>query len=118
MVKKYPWAVPTVNETKNWALTMSRQMYPHDDGLWDHQDAFRHAHWNEHMAHRLGQGIAAEFATAHESTSSGNDKKMDLHNNAVGRAHAGEGHDKLRQLARWGYFRVFGGNGDLVPIWY
>ncbi|MEI4801731.1 DUF6973 domain-containing protein [Bacillus sp. NPDC077411] len=38
------------------------------------QDAFRHAHWNEHMAHRIGQGLAAEFATAHESTSSGNDK--------------------------------------------
>ncbi|PEA55447.1 hypothetical protein CON64_08665 [Bacillus pseudomycoides] len=100
------------------AVTMSKQMYPNDSGIWDHQDAFRHAHWNEHMAHRIGQTLAAKFATAHESTSSGNDKAMDLHNNTVGRAHPGEGHDKLRQLARWGYFRVFDGDGNLRPTWY
>lgn len=82
------------------AVSMSKQMYPNDSGIWDHQDAFRHAHWNKHMAHRIGQTLAAEFATAHESTSSGNDKAMDLHNNTVGRAHAGEVHDKLRQLTR------------------
>ncbi|MFJ8658479.1 DNRLRE domain-containing protein [Streptomyces sp. NPDC093795] len=48
-------------------------------------DAFRHCYWNARMEIRMSTDDTYEFATRHESDSSGNDKKMDMFNNAVGR---------------------------------
>jgi hypothetical protein len=51
------------------------------------QDAFRHALWNALNARDIGEGDAKKFANAHEATPKQPDeeRKMDLHNNAVGR---------------------------------
>ncbi|MEU4268207.1 DNRLRE domain-containing protein [Streptomyces sp. NPDC026092] len=48
-------------------------------------DAFRHCYWNARMEIRLSTDDTYEFATRHESDSSGKDREMDMKNNSVGR---------------------------------
>jgi hypothetical protein len=52
-------------------------------------DAFRHAYWSGLMAFDLLPWIAERFGTAHEWGQDPNslDRRMDLHNNSVGRYH-------------------------------
>ena len=49
-------------------------------------DAYRHCYWNARMELHISHTSAYEFATRHESESSGNDKAMDLFNNKFGRS--------------------------------
>ncbi|WP_438816476.1 DUF6973 domain-containing protein, partial [Streptobacillus moniliformis] len=51
----------------------------------DNSDRFRHCLWNALKKQYIETSAAEKLATAHEYTSSGIDKQMDLHNNAVGR---------------------------------
>ncbi|MER7759677.1 DNRLRE domain-containing protein [Streptomyces sp. NPDC097619] len=57
-------------------------------------DAFRHCYWNARMELRLSTDDTYEFATRHESDSSGKDKDMDMRNNSIGR---GIGRSKTNQ---------------------
>jgi RHS repeat-associated protein len=54
----------------------------------NHIDAFRHAYWSYRMTQEIGVGQAELFGTAHEVSAANPaaEQRMDLHNNAVGRA--------------------------------
>lgn len=76
-------AVKVYNASKT-ATAKTKEVYGYN-GWQDNSDAFRHCLWNALMKQSIGTSAAAEWATAHEYDSSGIDKQMDLHNNAVGR---------------------------------
>lgn len=50
-----------------------------------HQDAFRHAYWNERLVHDFRSDFARKFATAHEGLpgNPADREAMDLYNNEV-----------------------------------
>lgn len=52
------------------------------------RDAFRHCVWSCFMAQRIGPVRAEQFGTGHENQEPGSpiDRRMDLHNNAMGRS--------------------------------
>ena len=56
------------------------------NGYQDSSDAFRHAFWNGVLTMRIGSSAAKTWTDAHETTSSGVDKQMDLFNNSLGRS--------------------------------
>lgn len=58
-------------------------MSPHNT----QRDAYRHFLWNFKMARSMGPERASAFANSHEVSDNGpsNERRMDLHNNAVGR---------------------------------
>ena len=56
------------------------------NGYQNASDAFRHAFWNSVLTMRIGSTAAKTWTDAHESTSSGIDKQMDLFNNGLGRS--------------------------------
>lgn len=75
-------------------------------------DAFRHTFWNVLLSKRCSSWWAEAYATAHESeTRDGDDKTMDLSNNAAGRrifrenSQMSEGQlaEKIRSGSRWAY---------------
>ncbi|WP_081256591.1 DUF6973 domain-containing protein [Streptobacillus moniliformis] len=76
-------AVKVYNASKT-ATAKTIEVYGHN-GWQDNSDAFRHCLWNALMKQSIGTSAAEKWATSHEYTSSGIDKQMDLHNNAVGR---------------------------------
>ena len=55
------------------------------NGVDDNSDAFRHGCWNILMTEHIGYYWTSRWATAHEATSSGVSKTMDLKNNQIGR---------------------------------
>lgn len=91
------WRVVILNPNKSYkasktvgpAGNAAQTNYPcdADAGFEDSKaDAIRHAYWNVLMAKNIDNEFAEKMATAHESEA-GDEyaKKMDLHNNAVGR---------------------------------
>lgn len=82
------------NKTKGYAddaLAEAGRQFA-DGAYLGRADAFRHAFWNALMVSGIDYGWAVDFATAHESeTPAGNDKTMDLRNNATGRLASGAG---------------------------
>ncbi|MSS62751.1 DUF6973 domain-containing protein [Velocimicrobium porci] len=60
-------------------------MYFKTNGYQDNSDAFRHSFWQALVAHTYENSFAKQWGDAHESTSIGIDKKMDLLNNEIGR---------------------------------
>lgn len=54
-------------------------------GTYDPSDAFRHACWNAVLTLRIGSSRTKIWTDAHETTSYGIDKEMDLFNNDLGR---------------------------------
>ncbi|WP_146160757.1 DUF6973 domain-containing protein [Deinococcus arcticus] len=82
------------NKTKGYAddaLAEAGRQF-RDGAYLGRADAFRHAFWNALMVSGIDYGWAVDFATAHESEApSGNDKTMDLRNNATGRLASGAG---------------------------
>ncbi|MCD8742521.1 hypothetical protein LT679_18065 [Mucilaginibacter roseus] len=91
------WKVVILNPTKSYkayktvvpAGKAAQDNYPcdKDAGFEDNKaDAIRHAYWNVLMAKNIDNAFAEKMATAHESEAGDTyAKKMDLHNNAVGR---------------------------------
>lgn len=80
----YPWRITKTRQASDDAKARAAVVFP--GGQYRNRaDAFRHAYWNVLLAKRINLSWAQAFATAHESESSGVDKAMDLHNNAVGR---------------------------------
>jgi len=67
------------------AINYTNQKFGYS-GFQDKSDAFRHACWNAILTMRIGSSAAKSWTNAHESTSSGIDKQMDLFNNALGRS--------------------------------
>lgn len=49
-------------------------------------DAYRHCYWSARMTIDMGAAVAKGFGDRHEAGSSGEDKRMDLSNNATGRS--------------------------------
>ncbi|MGW0703451.1 DNRLRE domain-containing protein [Streptomyces sp. NPDC002867] len=72
-------------DAANKAFKQAQDWYPDSTLFQGTGDSFRHCYWNARMEIRLSTTDAYEFATRHESTSSGVDKQMDLKNNAIGR---------------------------------
>ena len=59
----------------------------HTDGTPGMQNAIRHFVWQAYIAGRHGTAVAEAVATAHEEgRDTPHDTRVDLHNNAVGRA--------------------------------
>ncbi|MCC7564815.1 MAG: DUF4157 domain-containing protein [Methanomicrobiaceae archaeon] len=81
-------------------------------------DAWRHCYWNCTMTAEIGADQAETIATGHERHGDGpaNENKMDLHNNAEGRACGGSDCDLCcqRRLDA-GQLRVLDGAGNVIP---
>lgn len=84
LAKKNPVHATLVYSSATKANNSTENAYGYN-GYQDNSDAFRHVSWNAFMKKSLGSGVANTWATAHEATSSGVDKEMDLYNNAIGR---------------------------------
>ncbi|ANU44449.1 hypothetical protein ADH76_04475 [Enterocloster clostridioformis] len=91
---RYPIEALKVNEAKNIATSKTVEKFGYN-GLGDRSDAFRHGMWNAEMTILIGEKKAELFATAHEEKdvtgvetdgfSKVEHKRMDLHNNKIGR---------------------------------
>lgn len=85
LVKKHPVQATKVFTAAQSATDYTIKTYG-KNGFQDNSDAFRHCLWNALMKKSMGASATEEWATAHEYTSSGLDKKMDLFNNRIGRS--------------------------------
>lgn len=94
LVIRYPFSALKVNKAKNIATAQTEIKFGRN-GLGDRSDAFRHGMWNAEMTILIGIKKAEMFATAHEDKDTTGlevdgfpkieHKKMDLHNNEIGR---------------------------------
>lgn len=80
----HPWWVKKTRQASDDAKARAAVVFPGGQYR-TRADAFRHAYWNVLLSSRISLSWATNFATAHESESSGVDRAMDLHNNMVGR---------------------------------
>ena len=86
LVAKYPTQSVKIFNNSSTASNTASSLYKAETLYLGNGDAFRHAYWNALNVKSVGADIAKAFANAHESeTPEGNDKTMDLRNNAVGR---------------------------------
>lgn len=69
----------------NTATTWTNQLFESSVTYLGNGDAYRHAFWQAILAEAYGISYAREWGDAHELTSSGVDKSMDLLNNNIGR---------------------------------
>lgn len=84
------------------------------NGFQDASDAFRHGYWNAALTIKIGATRAKVWTDAHETTSSGLDKQMDLFNNAIGRSLA-NGYNSLNaQLVTKVYNAVKSGKMRII----
>ncbi|MGX8704231.1 MAG: DUF6973 domain-containing protein [bacterium] len=84
MAARHPLQAVQVYLAASKAEQMTVQLYG-NNGYQDDADAFRHCLWNALMKKSIGEDAAREWANAHEFTSEGIDREMDLFNNEVGR---------------------------------
>lgn len=84
LVNENPVIAVAVYAWADEATTRTINMYGRN-GADDNSDAFRHGCWNILMTEHIGYNWASRWATAHEATSSGLSKTMDLRNNQIGR---------------------------------
>lgn len=68
------------------ALKRAKAKFPGNSLYLGKGDAYRHCYWSARMTIDMGAGVAKGFGDRHESESSGDDKRMDLANNATGRS--------------------------------
>ncbi|MCK5701388.1 MAG: hypothetical protein KAI29_09555 [Cyclobacteriaceae bacterium] len=56
------------------------------------EDAYKHIYWSYHLTREFGADLAKEITDAHETipNNTENERKMDYHNNKVGRKYANE----------------------------
>ena len=56
------------------------------------EDAYKHIYWSYHLTREFGSELAKEITDAHETipNNTENERKMDYHNNEVGRKYANE----------------------------
>ncbi|WP_373894504.1 DUF6973 domain-containing protein [Virgibacillus natechei] len=89
--------------TANAASNLAQAYYGESQLYQGNGDAFRHSYWNAMLVQELGNDPlhgtqrAQVWTDAHEATSSGIDKRMDLINNESGRYHAYLNFDDTRQ---------------------
>ncbi|MGN1156713.1 MAG: DUF6973 domain-containing protein [Agathobacter sp.] len=69
----------------NTATTWTNNLFNSSVTYLGNGDAYRHAFWQALIAEAYGTSFAKQWGDAHESTSSGVDKEMDLRNNDIGR---------------------------------
>lgn len=88
LTKLSPSDAVKVLKSKERAEYWTKVWYQYASGHNDNADAFRHAIWNTFMVQKIGIREAKKWADAHEDFK-GNpylEKKMDLHNNQLGRS--------------------------------
>ena len=88
IISNYPSKVPTMIKITRDAKRLSEFEKGKDQSF--PEDAYRHIYWSYHLARELGADLAKEITDAHE-TVPGNtpqERKMDYHNNDVGRKYA------------------------------
>lgn len=84
LAKQSPTKAVSVYSCASTATNKTISIYGRN-GYQDNTDAFRHGYWNILMVKKIGKSWAEKWANAHEYTSSGVDKEMDLRNNKIGR---------------------------------
>lgn len=124
LAKKHPIEFTSYALTAVAAGNLAEAYYGESQLYQGNGDAFRHSYWNAILVQELGNDPlhgtqrARTWTTAHEATSSGNDKEMDLFNNEVGIYHAylnfndtrSQLSDALRkQVSQGGLVRIVGG---------
>ena len=100
VIANYPSMVPDMirltREAKRKAAAYQRadRSFP--------EDAFRHVYWSYHLTRQLGPDLAKQITDAHETAPGNtvNERKMDYHNNDVGRklAKTNLSENQLRRL--------------------
>jgi len=86
-VKSHPYAAWAFRETAKKASIEAQRRFSGPSLHNERGDAFRHCYWNALMVKAVDAKLAKEFTDAHEERPGQptREKKMDLHNNAVGR---------------------------------
>ena len=86
LAKSRWWQVASYYSASKSALSRSQQLF---SSLHNNKgDAFRHAYWNAILSRMIGRSSAKLWTDAHENGAAGQpvrQKRMDLHNNWVGR---------------------------------
>lgn len=82
-------------------------------------DAFRHTCWSAILTKRIGETNTKKWTDAHESTSSGIDKQMDLFNNTLGRSigrNYGQNYPDYvnKEIADKSYSAIKAGQGRII----
>jgi len=87
LLKNPDFIVPTAKATARAMGRTSLEIYGLADIPWkDRADAFRHSYWNWLLSDCCSIAWAEAFTNAHETTIiNDDDRRMDLHNNGVGR---------------------------------
>ena len=89
LIAMHPRRAPRLLDIKDSAETSSAQA--HQDDATVPQDAYRHVLWSFLLTRVYGADFAKLVGEAHETGDTGNtaaERKMDLHNNAIGRKYA------------------------------
>ncbi len=87
LAQEYPVAAALCHRAAQQARDEATRRYPDSAFTNGAGDAFRHAYWNALMVRAVGSDLAERFADAHEEDPGQPDeqRRMDLHNNEVGR---------------------------------
>lgn len=98
-LSEHPVQAPQLLRIKERAQNISRQAHERDANV--PEDAYRHILWSYLLTKEFDEAFAEKMTDAHEKdevTETDADHRMDLNNNAVGRAYARAGTDESRIL--------------------
>jgi hypothetical protein len=90
IIAEYPSKVPAMIKITRDAKRISTAEKSKDRSF--PEDAYRHIYWSYHLTKTFGPELSKEITDAHETApgNTENERSMDYHNNAVGRAFANE----------------------------
>ena len=90
IIANYPSKVPVMIKITRDAKKLSNNEKSKNRSF--PEDAYRHIYWSYHLTEEFGPDLAKEITDAHETVpgNTENERKMDYHNNKIGRKYADE----------------------------
>ncbi len=98
IIAEYPLRAPVIMRITSDARETSRNAHRRDPSV--PEDAYRHVLWSYLLTQTFGEAFAEKVTDAHETlpTNTAAERKMDFHNNRLGREFANSGVDRNRIL--------------------
>ncbi len=98
IIARYPIRAPLVMRITSDAKDTSERAFRNDSTV--PEDAYRHVLWSYLLTQKFDPEFAEQVTDAHETlpTNTADERKMDFHNNAVGREYAQRGVSRSRLL--------------------
>lgn len=98
IIARYPVRAPAIIRITSEAETFSRHARKTDRSV--PEDAYRHVLWSYMLTQEFGNAFAEKVTDAHETlpTNTAAERKMDFHNNRIGREYANQGVNREKIL--------------------